>query len=297
MEGLLAQRLACRHCGFSEGFNLTQFTCLTLNMGLRGPSALEDLLDEYTEPELVEGVECTKCTEDEYKHNHPEKEADKEDTTEASSEPVLKPPPILRTKAKQITVGRLPKDLAIHINRSIFDEYGNQRKNSAPVRVPLQLPFLGKWCADLNGDDRDFANKTEATYALKCIVTHQGHHENGHYVAIAQRGKGDWYCFNDDVVTKWSTEDVLSRRNAFMLFYEKVDAALQIHPLQPTVQEISPEIETTPVSSPSSESEDYHEAKPYTLVRPIYPMRTSSGRVKVGKEDSPLVPQFVVPTV
>ncbi|EXJ84234.1 hypothetical protein A1O3_04901 [Capronia epimyces CBS 606.96] len=229
MDGMTAQCLECRTCGFTEGFSFNQFNCLTLNMGIRGPSDLEDLLNEYTAPEEIEGVECENCTK--LAHNGAN------GSYEESVEEPVKRKPILRTKTKQITVGRLPKDLVLHINRSIFDGYGNQLKNRACVAVPAKLRFLSRWCAPIVRNN----SSVEAEYELKCMVTHYGRHDNGHYVALGQRGK-EWYSFNDDLVTKITEEDVLHTGNGFMLFYEaipfqqQVDASMSMSGLNRTSQ-------------------------------------------------------------
>ncbi|KAJ9604304.1 hypothetical protein H2200_011138 [Cladophialophora chaetospira] len=218
IEGMTAQCLLCKTCGFTEGLALTQFNCLTLNLGLQDETDIENLLEEYTAPEEIEGVECDNCTKLVHtKLEHQQEHLDNDvamDTTEQLDE---KKKPVLRTKAKQITIGRLPKDLVLHINRSIFDNYGNQLKNTAPVRFPARLDFLSRWCAPLDIED----DSVEATYELKCAVTHYGSHHDGHYIALGKRAK-DWYTFNDERVTKISEEEVLARGNAFMLFYEAI---------------------------------------------------------------------------
>lgn len=209
MDGMTAQCLQCRTCGFTEGFSFNHFNCLTLNMGLRGPSDLEDLLEEYTAPEEIDGVECESCTE-------AANDTVKEESADISEKPA-KGKSVLRTKTKQITVGRLPQDLVLHINRSIFDDYGNQLKNRATVTVPSRLHFLSRWCAPIVRNDAS----VQAVYELKCMVTHYGRHDNGHYVALGRRGKG-WYSFNDDLVTTITEDDVLGTGNGFMLFYEAI---------------------------------------------------------------------------
>ncbi|KIW90947.1 uncharacterized protein Z519_08730 [Cladophialophora bantiana CBS 173.52] len=218
VDGMTAQSLECRTCGFTEGLSLTQFNCLTLNLGLQGACDVERLLNEYTAPEEVEGVECENCTK--LAHGETESSEDEEMRSEGShTKPKKKKRPMLRTKAKQITVGRLPRDLVLHINRSIFDNYGNQLKNTAHVRVPVRLDFLRRWCAPLDQNDES----VEAVYELKCVVTHYGSHHDGHYVALGKRDK-DWYSFNDERVTRISEEEVLARGNGFMLFYEAVSS-------------------------------------------------------------------------
>ncbi|OAP62798.1 hypothetical protein AYL99_02025 [Fonsecaea erecta] len=218
IDGMTAQCLECRICGFTEGLSLTQFNCMTLNLGLQGACDITDLLDEYTAPEEVEDVECENCTK--LAHGEMESTADEDKGSERSNvEPKEKKKPVLRTKAKQITVGRLPKDLVLHINRSIFDNYGNQLKNTAPVSFPARLDFLSRWCAPLDKSD----DSIETVYELKCVLTHYGSHHDGHYIALGKRDKG-WYSFNDERVTGITEEEVLSRGNGFMLFYETVGA-------------------------------------------------------------------------
>ncbi len=228
LDGMLAQSLKCSACGFSEGLSLTQFNCITVNLGTAGGSCtLDQLFDEYTEAENIDGVECTQCTT----LAHPAHETTKDEavnaetttSTERRDESLTqkttrkKRKPVLSTKSKQLTIGRLPEDLVIHLNRSIFDMYGNQRKNTAFVEFPLHLSILSRWCAPL--DDVD-GRAVQAAYMLRCVVTHAGRHDDGHYIAYSKRGK-DWFCFNDEVVTKVSEEFVSNRGNAFMLFYER----------------------------------------------------------------------------
>ncbi|ETN44873.1 uncharacterized protein HMPREF1541_09748 [Cyphellophora europaea CBS 101466] len=281
MDGMLAQALECQTCGFSEGYSLTQFNCLTLNLGLRGHSYLEDLLDEYTEPEMIDGVECTECTKAIANCKDGEDAVD-DDTPSPSKRPKLKP--VHRTKAKQITIGRLPKNLILHINRSIFDEYGTQRKNNSLIRFPARLDFLSRWCAPLAVNE----NSVQRSYELKCSVTHYGRHENGHYVALGRRDK-DWWVFNDEVVTKMSQDEVLSRGNVFMLFYEAIDTSSlrdQTSPV-PTSEEVDSVTELVQRPSESTGSSD---SEPLTLpeppepIKPIPPMRTASDSIRLPDE-------------
>jgi ubiquitin carboxyl-terminal hydrolase 1 len=115
------------------------------------------------------------------------------------------------TKTKQVALARPPQSLVFHINRSAFDERtGYLYKNSAAVRFPMLLD-IGPWClGSANGRAKDLKEGSAATqdveqwtldpkasmvagdrgpsrvtgpiYELRAVVTHQGHHENGHYV-------------------------------------------------------------------------------------------------------------------
>ena len=62
LEGLLAQRVGCTQCGFTEGLSLLPFNCMTLPLGRKDSYSIEDCLNESTELEYIEGVECAKCT-------------------------------------------------------------------------------------------------------------------------------------------------------------------------------------------------------------------------------------------
>lgn len=114
---------------------------------------------------------------------------------------------VTTTKTKQIVVARPPQSLAIHMNRSVFDPSTfNMMKNSAPVNFPKFLD-LGPWCLGSAGagvagipeadaeeqwlsdprksmiaGDLDPSRLTGPIYELRAVVTHYGHHENGHYI-------------------------------------------------------------------------------------------------------------------
>ncbi|KAI6939424.1 cysteine proteinase, partial [Hortaea werneckii] len=62
MEGLLAQRVACTRCGFSEGLSMIPFNCLTVPLGSRAEYDIGECLDEYTTLEEISEVDCAKCT-------------------------------------------------------------------------------------------------------------------------------------------------------------------------------------------------------------------------------------------
>ncbi|KAI7663746.1 cysteine proteinase [Hortaea werneckii] len=62
MEGLLAQRVACTRCGFSEGLSMIPFNCLTVPLGSRAEYDIGECLDEYTNLEEISEVDCAKCT-------------------------------------------------------------------------------------------------------------------------------------------------------------------------------------------------------------------------------------------
>lgn len=185
LEGLLAQRVGCIRCGWTEGLSLIPFNCLTVSLGRGKEYDIRDCLDDYMALETIEGVECAKCTllrtkdqlhrlleqieEDDNIVKGPQaatvtstlkssaetrlqavQEAlDEEDFTEKVLSKKCHIPSKNRvsvTKSRQAVIARTPKSLVIHVNRSVFDEMtGTLRKNSAAVRFPASID-LGEWC-------------------------------------------------------------------------------------------------------------------------------------------------------
>ncbi|KAF2279947.1 cysteine proteinase [Westerdykella ornata] len=169
LDGLLAQRVGCVECGYTEGLSLIPFNCLTVPLGRGRAYNIGECLDEYTHLEFIEGVECAKCTllkmERTLRAMPSEKltpgsilanrfdavrealeDEDFEDKVLIKKLGVLKKNWVKSTKSRQSVIARAPKSLVIHINRSIFDEMtGNQYKNLARVIYPKILD-LGNWC-------------------------------------------------------------------------------------------------------------------------------------------------------
>ncbi|KAI1124513.1 hypothetical protein F5Y10DRAFT_249220 [Nemania abortiva] len=324
LEGLVAQRVVCVQCGHSQGLSMIPFNCLTLNLGVgQGIHDLYERLDSYTALESIEGVECAKCTllkiqrlwnivlarnrELGSSENLREplarlkvieealEDDDFEEQTLREKCRIPKQHRVSSTKTKQMVIGRPPSSLAIHINRSVFDENtGQMFKNLAAVRFPSTLD-LGPWCLGSAGSytrndnevdlsiqetqdgEEQWSSDPESSmvsgdlrpskisgpiYELRAVITHQGRHENGHYVCyrkhprqvvgtgdilskedespIDNEGKHDhggdsdlepnnasedskWWRLSDETVWEVTEEMVLAQGGVFMLFYDCVD--------------------------------------------------------------------------
>ena len=242
LEGLLAQRVGCMQCGYTEGLSLIPFNCLTVPLGAKYQHGIQECLDEYMNLEPIEGVECAKCTllharnqlrnllqELEDESNIPssqetpdlsgalknsaqerlqavEEALEEDDFTEQTLSKKCHIPSknrISTTKSRQAVIARAPQCLAIHVNRSLFDEFtGMLRKNYAAVQFPKNLD-LNEWCLGTSSADeknkspeRWGINPRESMlpqpgamvdvhgryYELRSIITHYGRHENGHYI-------------------------------------------------------------------------------------------------------------------
>lgn len=184
---------------------------------------------------------------------------------------------VMTTKTRQAVFARIPESLCIHINRSIFDDRtGAQMKNTAQLQFP-KLLSLGPWCL---GHETSFdtpaermteliefwltdprqslasqhtidVNLTEC-HQLKAVITHQGRHENGHYICYRRHSfhsrpstsedldNETWWRFSDETVTEVDENFVLNQGGVFMLFYEKlespVDAAASCNTKAPQSQ-------------------------------------------------------------
>ncbi|KAL1966883.1 hypothetical protein VTN77DRAFT_3848 [Rasamsonia byssochlamydoides] len=185
LEGLLAQRVGCMRCGWTEGLSLIPFNCLTVSLGRNWEYDIRECLDDYMTLEPIEGVECAKCTllrtkeqlghllkqieEDEEladgsqtpklsdalkssaqsRLQAVQEALDDEDFTEKTLSKKCHIPSknrVSTTKSRQAVIARAPKSLVIHVNRSVFDENtGILRKNYADVRFPKTLD-LDEWC-------------------------------------------------------------------------------------------------------------------------------------------------------
>jgi ubiquitin carboxyl-terminal hydrolase 1 len=241
LEGRIAQRVGCLACGHSDGISLIPFNCLTLPLGPYPSYHLSECLDEFTHLEVIDGVECRQCTLQDARSGLERllsrqltphlaesvqdriaaidkalAEDDFSDDTLTNRCKIPKTRWASSRKSKQTVIARPPKCLAVHVNRSVFDEMtGNLYKNQADVRFPTTLD-LGPWCVNdapltPGHESRRHTNDPTPTvhsiadprismlpprsldptrrapsspwlYELRAAVVHYGRHENGHYV-------------------------------------------------------------------------------------------------------------------
>ena len=187
LDGMTAERIGCLNCGENGGIRYSVFSGLSLNLpseSLNAPTVkLSSLLDEWIKPEIIEGVECNRCSlvairerlqqQLETKGDDmPKKLAVAIENRIAKLDEVLSKPAVdgddykrLQTenmvhkvsKTKQILMSRPPPLLSIHINRSVFDPRTFAiRKNNARVLFKLWLN-LDRWCcspSEVNLDAR-----------------------------------------------------------------------------------------------------------------------------------------------
>ena len=183
MEGLLAQRVGCVECGYTEGLSSIPFNCMTLPLPRNDDSSIEQCLDGFASLEYIDGVECAKCTllqaqrrlrwtlnqsKDPQSGTHSETCDDTDtyyvkvrselsavdealsagDFTESTLRDkcqINRESRKCSQKSRQAALLRAPRCLVMHVNRSIFDEHtGAQLKNYALIDFPRTLD-LSPW--------------------------------------------------------------------------------------------------------------------------------------------------------
>jgi ubiquitin carboxyl-terminal hydrolase 1 len=176
------------------------------------------------------------------------------------------------TKSKQDIIARPPKSLALHLNRSTYTPEGELTKKTAAIRFPKFLD-LGPFSLGSAGDKESADEEWPLTplksmvagieqksrirgpfYELRAVITHQGRHENGHYICYRKHPVSDakvdengrrydqWWRLSDDHVMKVSEENVLGQGGVFMIFYDQIEPAFYVPPVEDTpIEEVASE--------------------------------------------------------
>lgn len=261
VDGLQCDRIGCTKCGEMGGVRYSVTSGLALNIPMQGANrhrfTLEELIDEFCKEEVIEDVECSRCTLTAMSENMKEKLADMESNATnmngsvlfiekirerlSQIESVLSEKSIhddvydklhtknmieRSTKVKQSLLSRPPQLLCIHVNRSVFDQRTySVRKNNAKIDFPLTLDMAKYVASDdnINLDARlpmrGEKNDVKVTYKLKSVISHFGTHNYGHYTAF-RKFNSNWWHISDETVLLSSKSEVLNSQGTFMLFYE-----------------------------------------------------------------------------
>lgn len=186
LDGISCERIGCVECGENGGIRASVFSGLSLNLpsdSMNGTLKLSGLLNDWKQPEIIEGVECYRCSLNLLKEHLIKLVSENEDSEKIKalqkvdsllSEKVIDEDKyktlrnddfIARiSKSKKILIARPPPLLSIHINRSCFDMRTFQiRKNNSRVVFNSKLN-LTPWTAefgDLQLDARYPMSKKE----------------------------------------------------------------------------------------------------------------------------------------
>ena len=166
-DGVFVERIGCLKCGESGGIRYSVISGLNLHLSERGlyntGYSLDDMVKDWTKPEIIEDVNCNRCglaqtkeflenklkqtsndiisTQFRNRIEEIDRELSQPHITDDSFERLSIKQMIHKTKkSKQIFFSRPPPLLTIHINRSVFDPRTYMIvKNSSKVSYPLVL--------------------------------------------------------------------------------------------------------------------------------------------------------------
>ncbi|ODV86881.1 hypothetical protein CANARDRAFT_174916 [[Candida] arabinofermentans NRRL YB-2248] len=186
VDGLQCDRIGCTRCGEIGGIRYSVVSGLDLNLppGNKSSFQLSELLDEWIQQEIIDGVECNRCglveslntlkeTIARYKETNVDERLMELTTRRIEEIETELAKPIINDdtyqklhtknkiqksqKTKQCFFARPPPLLCIHINRSVFDPRTYMvRKNNAKIIFPMKLNLTDYVAepSDINMDAR-----------------------------------------------------------------------------------------------------------------------------------------------
>ncbi|XP_072035215.1 ubiquitin carboxyl-terminal hydrolase 30-like [Amphiura filiformis] len=137
-RGLLANHLSCTVCGHRNPVTYTSFDCLSVPIpaSVFGTISLEYLLEKFTQMELVHDVECAECSKRlSAEISSPNGTIVHSDSTYSTETIGSTSPKCHRIFRKQMTIGKLPQCLCIHIQRVGW------RNDGLPIRREEHVMF------------------------------------------------------------------------------------------------------------------------------------------------------------
>ncbi|CAK7906406.1 ubiquitin carboxyl-terminal hydrolase 1 [[Candida] anglica] len=172
VDGVTVERVGCLTCGEIGGIRYSVNSGLSLNLPNKNAYAydIEELLEEWISPDIIEDVNCNRCGLSQTLEFLEEKisgstgkvatmyETRAQDIKNELESPIISDEVFDRMtikqmikktkKSKQILMSRPPPLLSMHINRSVFDPRTYQIvKNTCNVSFPEKLD-LSKYSAD-----------------------------------------------------------------------------------------------------------------------------------------------------
>lgn len=106
-----------------------------------------------------------------------------------------------------------PDIFIIHLNRLTNDGNKDTRKMIFPLNDLNLTPYVKGY------------NKQSYVYDLYGVCEHSGDLFHGHYISKIRISDGQWYIFNDLIITPLADSNVIDS-NAYCLFYRKKNNAL-----------------------------------------------------------------------
>ncbi|KAI7894875.1 uncharacterized protein EV154DRAFT_414363 [Mucor mucedo] len=252
--GLLANRLSCMQCGYTEAIRHFSFNNVQLTLPNTDTTTLDDCLNQLTTMEYLNDVNCRKCSfldtvekltteiESLRRSDKVEKLAclEKikldiehrlskgrihEETQDEQLNGFLSK--MGRVSSKQAMFAKPPKVLCLHVARSTYSPTGDISKNPCHIQFPQVLdlaPYCTNGTLNTTPDLPISSNTTTSSvkYRLMSSIVHYGSHNFGHFIAYKRRlvaEKCSCHACCDD-------ETVLTHHDSswFKISDERVDA-------------------------------------------------------------------------
>ncbi|KAJ3000422.1 Ubiquitin carboxyl-terminal hydrolase 16 [Globomyces sp. JEL0801] len=135
---------------------------------------------------------------------------------------IEKKPPIYSRALKRYLLYNIPESLVIHLKR-----FAQQRFGSKKVTAHIPFPeFLDLECfisPDLPKDkEKHHRQPKTAVYRINAVVVHSGSLFGGHYTSFVRVLGGDVWAHVSDSVVKPANWEMVSKSQAYLLFYERI---------------------------------------------------------------------------
>ena len=113
---------------------------------------------------------------------------------------------------KKFSIFYVPKILIICLKRFSKSDCGYYSKNNVLIEFPIENLDMGKYIC---GPDKAYSK-----YDLFAISQHFGGTGGGHYTAVCKNIDGNWYSYNDSMVSQTTPSNAIDG-SAYVLFYRR----------------------------------------------------------------------------
>ncbi|KAK5961131.1 ubiquitin-specific protease UBP8 PWA37_001660 [Arxiozyma heterogenica] len=194
-NGTLKSSIVCSECDDNSKTVIEPY--LDLSLDISGKKTLYECLESFHKREQLHDFEfhCPKC--------------------QTEKDPI-----------KQLTINQLSPVLIFQLKRFKHLINGSNVKINDFVSFPLYLE-MSNYCYDnidygnsnINGNNGEPRLPTpHIIYELTGIISHKGTVNEGHYTATVKLSSGQWFKFNDSMISLLKEEQVLQEQ-AYLLFF------------------------------------------------------------------------------
>lgn len=193
-RGYLASQLNCLTCSYKVPVHYDAFECLSIplpKVGLHGvftTSTVEDLLEQFLAAEKVDEINCEECR---------------------NRNSIF---------IKELSLGKSPRCLCVHIQRSHWTDTGRLVKRQDLVKFQEEFNV-----SSFVYTNRLTENWKPIMYRLRGVVVHLGSVDSGHFITYRKSCDPDsveWFYTSDTYIRSAKIDEVLNN-SPYMLFYER----------------------------------------------------------------------------